>query len=245
MRIKPVISSACPLVLFLLAGSPAISQEQVGEVSDRTGKAWVIRENAFDGETLEQPIDKPEAVYYKDMLGAGEDSVLKISLFDGDSEITISAGSAHLAEWDKLTKVIKVRLENGILLYEHFGDVEGPCVGTSLAEIECLGTVVEVHAQAYESRVFVYEGKALVSSTDPGIMETQLLHAGEWVRSRKGEPIPPPQRFITGEVAAGPGSGSTQCIHSNCKITDEVLIPPPPVFTPPALAPPPPNPPGR
>ena len=98
-----------------------------------------------------------------------------------------------------------------------------------------------IDARGYETSLFVMDGSVEVSSVNPKFPEKQMVHAGEWLVARKDEPIPEPKRYRRSDAR----SGSTECIYSNCKITDKVPIPPPPVFTPQVLIPPPPNPPGQ
>ena len=105
------------------------------------------------------------------------------------------------------------------------------------------GTVLEVDVRYNNTRVFVFEGWVEVYSTDTvNHPDPRAVHAGEWVSFSEGKEIPKPKRFT---MAIDPGSGSTECIYSDCKLVNNVLIPERPVVTPSVLIPPPPNPPGR
>lgn len=103
------------------------------------------------------------------------------------------------------------------------------------------GTEYMVQARGYETSVFVVEGEVSIVDELSGEPTERTVRAGEWVNFRKGEVTPPPQRYRLSDAR----SGSSDCIYSNCKITD--LVPPfGPWFPPPEiLAPPPFNPPGR
>ena len=224
------------LVLFL-GMSVHAEPKKVGQVYDVKVEAFVIRDE------VKTPVDKPDDVFLGDILGVDQRrSRLQIALTRSSERrpITIKYGRLRLAGVSELTECE---------MLEGVGVFEGPPKPCNVVSkdfrLEENGTLYEVHVQAQDSRVFVYDGSVSVFSTNPAFPQPQLVQAGEWVRARKGEPIPAPTKFMLQGVAAGPGSGSTECIYSNCKIVDEVPISMPPEFPPPALAPPPPNPPGR
>jgi hypothetical protein len=116
----------------------------------------------------------------------------------------------------------------------------GCCVETPAGKACPFGTDFIVQSKGYETSVFVMQGVVSVTSNNPKFPE-QRVNAGEWVNFRKDMPIPPPQRYRPSDA----GSGSSDCIYSNCKITDLVSLSGPWLPPPEVLAPPPFNPPGR
>ena len=215
--------------------SPAIAQVKIGEIYDVKVEGYVIRDD------VESPVKKPDPVYIGDLLGVHRrNSKLSVILSEGDDvPIEIRYGYMRLAGESGL---IECQFKKGNFVIK---GPPKPCKGSTpdILRLDEQGTLYEVDVQATNSLVFVFEGSVAVYSTNPEYPEPQLVHAGEWVRARKGEKIPKPQRFMWPPT---PSSGSKECIYSNCKQTDNVLIPPPPVYTPWILTPPPdPNPPGQ
>ena len=233
---KPGVKYLIFLVLFL-GMSVHAEPKKVGQVYDVKVEAFVIRDE------VKTPVDKPDDVFLGDILGVDQRrSRLQIALTRSSERrpITIKYGRLRLAGVSELTECE---------MLEGVGVFEGPPKPCNVVSkdfrLEENGTLYEVHVQAQDSRVFVYDGSVSVFSTNPAYPQPQLVQAGEWVRARKGEPIPAPTKFLLPGFAAGPGSGSTECIYSNCKFTDDVRIPPREVFPYQPLITPPPNPPGR
>lgn len=238
MRVIRLLATKCLIIQMILCGISAHAEpKKVGQVYDVKVEAFVIRDE------VKTPVDKPDDVFLGDILGVDQRrSRLQIALAKSSERrpITIKYGRLRLAGISELTEC---EMLDGVGV---FAGPPKPCnVVSKDFRLEENGTLYEVHVQAQDSRVFVYDGSVSVFSTNPAYPQPQLVQAGEWVRARMGEPIPAPTKFMLQGVAAGPGSGSTECIYSNCKITDEVPISMPPEFPPPALISPPPNPPGR
>ena len=238
MEVIRYIGIKCLIFQMLFYGMSAHAEpKKVGQVYDVKVEAFVIRDE------VKTPVDKPDDVFLGDILGVDQRrSRLQIALTRSSERrpITIKYGRLRLAGISELTEC---EMLDGVGVFE---GPPKPCnVVSKDFRLEENGTLYEVHVQAQDSRVFVCDGSVSVFSTNPAYPQPQLVQAGEWVRARKGEPIPAPTKFLLQGVAAGPGSGSTECIYSNCKIVDEVPISMPPEFPPPALIPPPPNPPGR
>lgn len=102
-----------------------------------------------------------------------------------------------------------------------------------------LSTEFLIDARGIETSLFVIEGSVEVFSEDPAVTERQVVLAGEWLVTRKGEPIPEPKRYRRTDVI----SGSSECIYSWCRLTRSIDNEPPDHMR--VLIPPPPNPPGR
>jgi ferric-dicitrate binding protein FerR (iron transport regulator) len=220
----------------MVTGSPAVAEAEVGKIDSAEPGAFAIR-----GETR-STVENDASVLLDDILGSTQNTGLRISLADngGDVAVSFRNGSLALRGRDKLAEI---EITEGVVLVEK-KPPEIRVTSKDIGDITTIETLYEVHVQAQDSRVFVYEGKVLVSSADSPF-PAEKVGAGEWVRVRKGEKIDGPYQFFVGDLAAGPGSGSAECIYSNCKLTDKVPVPPPPVFTPQVLLPPPPNPPGQ
>jgi hypothetical protein len=238
MRVIRDLIIKCLILHMLFFGISAHAEpKKVGQVYDVKVEAFVIRDE------IKTPVDKPDDVFLGDILGVDQRrSRLQIALTRSSERrpITIKYGRLRLAGISELTEC---EMLDGVGVFE---GPPKPCnVVTKDFRLEEDGTLYEVHVQAQDSRVFVYDGSVSVFSTNPAYPQPQLVQAGEWVRARKGEPIPAPTKFMLQGVAAGPGSGSTECIYSNCNIVDDVRSDPPEgnPFQP--LIPPPPNPPGR
>ena len=240
MRIFPAAFAICQGLVLLLSATTAHSRDVVGQVSVfEEEKSFIYRDvtatNVSSQEAIEDYID----IYQSDALEVSDGSELKFNLYTGGSEITVAAGRLHLLDGDD--GAILGKVEGGLTRVEDSGEHKLTLV-TDLIVTDPYGTIYEVYALPEESRVYVYDGEVGVTSTDEQFPETVYVRAGEWVRARRGQAISPKKRFI---VAAGPGSGSSACIYSNCKITDDPRIPLDPVITPQILIPPDPNPPTR
>lgn len=234
MRLLRTAGLTSWFILNLTAVTSLMAQEKVGEVLDVKVEAFVIRDE------VEESINKPDDIFIGDLLGVHRrNSKLSVILSDSDNEpIEIRYGYMRLAGDAEL---IECQFKKGNFVIK--GPPQ-PCIGSTpdIGKIEEQGTLYEIDVSASDSRVFVFEGAVAVYSTNPAYPDPRMVHAGEWVRARKGQPIPQPQKFMW---APGPGSGSSECIYSDCSLINKVPIPPPPVFTPRILLPPPPNPPGQ
>ena len=240
MRIIPAAFSICQGLFLLLTVSVAHSRDVVGQVSEfEEERSFIYRDVTATNVSKQEPIDDYIDIYQSDALEVSDGSELKFNLYTGGSEITVGAGRLHLLDGDDGAVLGKV--EGGLTRVVDSGEHKFTLV-TDLIVTDPYGTTYEVIDLPEESRVYVYDGEVAVTSTDARFTETVYVGAGEWVRARKGQAISPKKRFI---VAAGPGSGSSACIYSNCKITDDPRIPLEPLVTPLILIPPGPNPPGR
>ena len=188
MGLKCTKGIFCLITIACMAVTPAIAQVKIGEVYDVKVEAYVIRND------IESSIDKPDPVFVGDLLGVKRrNSKLSVILSEGDDvPIEIRYGYMRLAGDEEL---IECQFKKGNFVIK--GPPQ-PCKGSTpdIGLIEEQGTLYEIDGQATNSRVFVFEGSGAVYSTNPEYPEPQLLHAGEWVRARKGEPIPKPQRFM-------------------------------------------------
>jgi hypothetical protein len=240
MRITRAAFTICQGLFLLLIVNVAHSRDVVGQVSAfEEERSFIYRDVTTTNVSKQEPIDDYIDIYQSDALEVKKGSELKFNLYTGGSEITVGAGRLHLLDGDDGAVLGKV--EGGLTRVNDSGEHKFTLV-TDLVVTDPYGTIYEVYAMPDESRVYVYDGEVAVTSTDQRFTETVYVSAGEWVRARKGQAISPKKRFI---VAAGPGSGSSACIYSNCKITDDPRIPLDPVVTPQVLIPPNPNPPAR
>ena len=240
MHVFPAVFAICQGFILLISATTANSRDVVGQVSVfEEEKSFIYRDVTTTNVSSQEPIEDYIDIYQSDALEVSDGSELKFNLYTGGSEITVAAGRLHLLDGDDGAVLGKV--EGGLTRVEDSGEHKLTLV-TDLVVTDPYGTIYEVYALPEESRVYVYDGEVGVTSTDERFTETVYVRAGEWVRARRGEAISPKKRFI---VAAGPGSGSSSCIYSNCKITDDPRIPLEPVFTPQVLIPPDPNPPSR
>ena len=227
-------------ILLLLVGSSAIGQKKVGQVSDVDMEAWVERDGDVTELSQKEPFNLGDTLFVEEY----PDNNKLTLLFENDEgekfdTIELGSGGKVSLSGDNSSSVICDFVGGNHLIKGK------PCKGVYRDGVLVVNqTIYEVDIRAKSTRLFVYEGSVSVysNSTNPEHAEPRHVHAGEWVRFSKGEPIPKPQKFT---MAIGPGSGSTECIHSDCKLVNNVLIPERPVVTPSVLIPPPPNPPGR
>ena len=241
MHINPVVFTICQGLILLITANVAHSRDLAGQISYyEPEKSFIYRDVSVTKVSKQEPIDGKIDIYESDALEVSDGSELKFSLFTGGSQITVGAGRLHLLDGDADALVGYVE-GGGLTRVEDSGEHKFALV-TDLVVTKPYGTIYEVYALPEESRVYVYDGEVGVTSTDQRFRETVTVRAGEWVRARKGQAISPKKRFL---VAAGPGSGSSSCIYSNCKITDDPRIPMDPIVTPQVLIPPNPNPPAR
>lgn len=101
-----------------------------------------------------------------------------------------------------------------------------------------LSTDFLIEARGVETSLFVMEGAVEVSSINPELTQKVVVNAGEWLVTRKGEPIPPAKRYRRTD----PVSGNSECIYSWCRLTRGVITEPEGRL---GLVPPSPNPPGQ
>jgi hypothetical protein len=243
MRLPAAIWTIGLGILMLLAGNTAFSQEGevVGQVvSFKPDRSFIYHEVSVAQPSPQEPIDSNILVHHTDVLEAKDKGKIEVKLIPS-GQIDIESGRMHLLDGPGGAPV--ARVEGGLVRVE--GTLENYTVVTDLITTDPWGTIYEVHADARESRVFVYEGVVNVTSTDPRFTEPVPVRAGEWVRAREGEPVSAPQIFIISRARFDPGSGTAECIYSNCKIIPDPRIPEQPPYTPGVLIPPPPNPPGQ
>lgn len=236
-------SAMWAVLLVVMPGSSALAQdvEVVGQVSSFiAGRSFIYHEVGAARPSPQEPIEGNIDVHHTDVLEAKDDGKIEVKLIPS-GQIDIESGRIHLLDDPSGARV--ARVEGGLVRVE--GSLENYAVITDLIETSPFGTIYEVLAEARESRVYVYEGVVVVTSTDPRFPEEVVVNAGEWVRAREGEPISAPKVFILSRARFDPGSGASECIYSNCKIIDKVLVPELPYSTPNYLVPPDPNPPGR
>jgi hypothetical protein len=243
MRRPTFTLNTLPSFLMLFASTAAFAQEGevVGQVvSYKADRSFIYHEVSAANPSPQEAIDGNIFVHHTDVLEAKDKGKIEVKLIPSGN-IEIESGRMHLLDGPDGGPV--ARVEGGLVRVE--GELDNYTVVTDLITTDPWGTIYEVIAEPRESRVFVYEGTVAVTSTNPRYAEPVLVRAGEWVRAREGEPVSEPKVFILSKVRRGPGSGASECIYSNCKINDNVLIPERPVVTPGVLIPPPPNPPGR
>ena len=169
-------------------------------------------------------------------------SFLQMQMNDNkETTVIVRNGAIQIKKNDKEQRICHV--EGKVL-------VEGSHVGNGAPEacdLEAGGfhwrhpnTKFLIDARGIETSLFVMEGTVEVSSVDPNFPQIQEVLAGEWLMTRKGEPIPRPKKYRRTDV----GSGSSVCLYSWCRITRNVLTGDPGRSSR-ALIPPPPNPPGQ
>jgi hypothetical protein len=112
---------------------------------------------------------------------------------------------------------------------EEQGIEHGCCVKTASTMICPDGTDFYVQANGWEADIFVVEGNVSVQSNNPAFPEGRIVR-----------PIPAPRSYRLPDAR----SGSSDCIYSNCKLTDRIPILSPPFPPPEPLIAPPFNPPG-
>lgn len=253
MRLRHRSYKICLVLLFgFITVSTTEAQILAGSAKNIKGEAYrYVNEN--DDNPKKEPLEIDDEVFVGDKLGPNvlNGSVLTIEfaceylslVCDKTPMLKLDQGSVELIfnEGNNQESFLICDLTVGHYLME--GE-PAPCqYVTKDGTVVKRGTVLEMDVSATDTRVFVFEGWIEVFSTDTvKYPDPREVHAGEWVRFRKGEPIPKPKKFT---MAIGPGSGSTECIYSDCKLVDSVLIPSRPVVTPGELIPPPPNPPGQ
>lgn len=230
----------CQGLLLLLNVATIEAGDLVGKVTEfEKERTFIYRDVSAHAVSQQEPIISNIKIYEFDALEAYEDSEIKFNLYAGGPQGVVSSGEfIFLGQRDG---VVLGKVESGLTRIDDPGDHSIVLI-TDFITTEPYGTLYEVYALPEESRVYVYDGEVAVTSTDPRFTDTIYVHAGEWVRARKGQTISPKKRFM---IATGPGSGSSACIYSNCKITDDPRIPLEPVVTPQVLIPPNPNPPSR
>jgi hypothetical protein len=243
------------LIVSMLVSGQTWGQdtERVGQVTHAVGVRNILLRAS--GETLVLPeIDaakedsaKAEIARSGDRLTTDPNSWLILKLDEVEGQISLEndpffEGHLHLAGTQDEPVC---HLVSGVAKFEKSTVLQSEkklCkVWTQAATVDTNGTVFLVRARGYVSSIFVIEGEVAVTSTDPRFPEPKRVSGGEWLRARKGEPLPEPRRFRRGDA----GAGSSECITAPCTYTESWLIPAPPVTTPFAPLPPPPNPPGR
>ncbi len=247
MRITQSISATCQGILLLVISSTVYSQsaDHSGKVLGQIrkydeGKAYIYHDVVSGRTSFGKLIDENNKDFHNsDALEAISPS--KITFYfidDNNADVTVSSGEVKMVDEGDGETALKI--ERGVTLID--GHFEHTLVFSDELSVPNTSTVYEIHATPGESRLYVYAGEATVFSRNLKYPDPVVVRAGEWVRAN-GEAISPPERFIAGEVSSGPGAGTSACIYSDCKITDEYPIPQPPVLIPEALIPPPVNPP--
>ena len=242
MKINPGIASACLSLMFIIASPASFAANSVGQVTFASAESYI--ERVIDKFSLEVPEGgSAENIEENDVLTT-RGGIIRLSLEIAlQTEIKVRNGSLQLTRTDdELTcHVLKGTVQFAKKRYKK-GTAKLCTVLAGTTKEESEGTNFLVNIKGNKTSVFVIEGTVAVSSTEPEFQEEDpvLVHTGEWLRAEKGRSIPPPQRFRLSDA----GSGSSECIYSNCKVTDNILIPRQPVFRP-VLLPPPLNPPSR
>ena len=238
MRTRFTGLTAIQIVAWLLAGDVALAQDIVGEVTSFTpDESYVYHELTAEAPSPREPITEEIPVHDRDALEATRKGEVKFLLDDSEAEITVRAGRVQAVDGGEVVVV-----KRGWVRYEATNANVTLADARAVANSE--GTIYEFLSEPSESRVYVYEGTATVSSKDPRFPEPVRVHAGEWVRALDGAPVSEPRVFILDDTRVSFGSGSSSCIHSNCKRYDPVFPPQPPIG-PHVIIPPPPNPPGQ
>jgi hypothetical protein len=233
---------ATSMTLILVFGSDiALSDEPVGEVVRADAKSQIERSGPvvidpiFDGQA------ETHVIQLNDTLSSSKGGFVQMHLdLERRTEVIVREGRVNITETDEgLTCNV-----SGTVLFSRSRvrkDASKSCdVFAGGFNFRHLSTEFLIDARGVETSLFVMEGAVEVSSADPNFPEKQEVVAGEWLATRKGHPVPRPQRYLRSD----PGSGSSVCLYSWCRITRNILTDGPdiPIRV---LIPPPPNPPGR
>ena len=248
MRIHSGIRLALLLLPMLLAGRPALSDERAGtvvraedqsqiEVTGQDPESFVIQQ----GETTRDVYLDQRVTAQQSPPPESQDGYLQMNLEDKRNTLVIlRSGSLRVTEEadERICHVTGKVLFSGKPVRD-----TGPEACDVLAGgfyFRHLSTEFLIDARGIETSLFVIEGSVEVFSEDPDVPERQVVVAGEWLVTRRGEPIPEPMRYRRTDVV----SGSSECIYSWCRITRD-LLPDERIGDMRVLIPPPPNPPGR
>lgn len=259
------MGAACTMLrIFLTAllvagGGSALAQTWIGTVTDFQKQGYVVRLGALEGawdpeDDLYKVVEKGDRIYTGDILGAlKRKGKVFVSLrgLETQQPLVVKAGEIKLALQDdadlavcpqkeigEVAEKLKLEVERGTI--ELNGDHSDLMVKTNAAHICPLGTSFEVRSLDEETQVFVFAGEVQVSSLD--LRYVHRVPAGHWISASVGRPIHAAKPF-TAVAANGPGSGTTECIQSDCTKIHKVPVPDPPVYRSPIFAPGP-NPPG-
>jgi hypothetical protein len=228
-------------LLFLFVGNNSFSQGYVGEVTRADTRSYIERGSQPASSEIEPIIKSDEDaqdILLNDKLSS-EDGIVQLSLDDANLTDIVMLQDASL----KVTKVEEELFCNvtGIVLFSRTPAKEPAATCNAFAggvNFKHNDTMFLLNARGYETSLFVMEGSVEVSSAEPELSEKVIVNAGEWLVTRKGEPIPKPKKYRRIDVV----SGNNECIYSWCRLTRGVIIEPP---YRPVLSPPPPNPPGH
>lgn len=240
MRIKrgTLVTSLALLVGF--SSESLVSDESVGEVVIADPRSWIEREGVDTIEPI--PLDQAEThdVQANDTLTStlGGYVLMDLDLSGrGLSEVVVTEG---IVTFKKDAEGLICEVSGTVLFTQSRGDAPALCgVHAGGHNFRHTSTEFLIDARGIETSLFVIEGSVEVFSEDPAIPEGQVVLAGEWLVTRKGEPIPEPKRYRRTDVI----SGSSECIYSWCRLTRSIDIEPLGPMR--VLIPPPPNPPGR
>jgi len=261
MRINLRILAPSILLLFLFSSETSFPDERVGDVVMARKQSQIEAEclNPNGCENSNDLILEPDLIiehggdtrpvelnHILSALSPATDgtalSFLQMQMKDNkETTVIVRNGAIQIKKNDKDQLICHVR---GKVL------VEGSHVANEAQEacdLEAGGfhwrhpnTQFLIDARGVETSLFVMEGSVEVSSVDPNFPQIQEVLAGEWLMTRKGEPIPLPKKYRRTDVE----SGNSVCLYSWCRITRNVLTDGPerPLRV---LIPPRPNPPGR
>lgn len=257
------------LALLLLAGNGQLcAQTLVGQVKDIDKEGYILRLSSADGS-----FDNPDDVFKKAEIGdniylgnivgakrkngvvyfvlAGKPSTtvyevhwgeVKVAL-QTELDLTVCPEEAQdkfddaKEDFKDAAEKYTLEVERGSVQFD--GEHHDILVKTDAANICPLGTSFEVRSVNAETQVLVYEGEVHVSSLDA--QYEHWVPAGHWITASVGSPIIAPRPFRV--MTKGPGSGSTECIQSDCTKIHKVPIPDIPDYRRRIFAPGP-NPPG-
>jgi len=211
----------------------------VGEVTRLVGEADVTR-----GSAPAQILRVGDAVQAKDVLRTKKDSLLEVSMTDG-SRLTLGESSrlevANYATGDQpdaLLDLTRGRLRSFVTdVFSSRSESFRVRTPTAVAGVQ--GTDFQVLFNQ-STQVLVFKGSVVASSTNPQILERQIVPAGWSVIVEKGKAPEKPKEFS----ASGFGSGGQANVYFGGDQGDNPLslTPTLPSSVP---VPPIPNPPGR
>lgn len=246
MRFHPGQLSLILGLAMLLTALPARSQEEpaVGNVRALDGQAYAVRADSAEVD-LAPGVD----VFRADTVQTLVQALLEIEMLDGSrftlDENTRVALADYVTTDEPRGRLGLLRGRMRATISETFSSRSDSFqVQTTEGVMGVQGTDFLVEAPPGETRVYVYEGLVLVTSTDPAFPDGVLLGPGDFIRVRLGEPLEEPSRF---QVAAPRpddliGSGGEQQMRSGGDQSNDPLQQVPELA--PLLIPPEPNPPG-
>ncbi len=188
-------SSTLPLGAW--AQEKGNAEPAAGLVAALTGSAEVTRDSQPPA-----PIAVNESVFRLDVLETAADSLLEVTLNDGSSFLLDELSSVAILEYiidadpQGLLSLARGRLRS-IISTTFSSRSDSFRVLTKQGVMGVQGTEFDVIAMAQETELFVWAGEVSVTHIDPQFPDVQIVRAGETVRWRIDEPVPPPSKIET------------------------------------------------